>query len=125
MMVLTLRQTATTVLPVLFLLAGLFWPTATIPFSATDIEDFHLKHYLINRTIRSWEEGVWTQALLEVHNPELTVFAADPFPHGHVPQIPQDVLSKVPGLAGAATYIQVNGTLLCDGGGMFHATVLN
>ncbi|KPI37088.1 uncharacterized protein AB675_3704 [Cyphellophora attinorum] len=86
------------------------------PFSTADIEPFHISHYLSNNTIRSWEQGVWTQALLEVHNPELTVFATNPFPHGRLPMVPCD-LHSVPGLASAAAYTQVNGTLLCDGGG--------
>jgi hypothetical protein len=114
-MALTL-QLSTAALPLCVILIAWLRSSPSIPFSATSIESFHTTHYLTNRTIRSWEAGAWTQALLEIHNPELTVFATNPFPHGRLPRVPCD-LHRVPGLASAAAYIQVNDTLLCDGGG--------
>lgn len=104
-------------LAVVVLFLALLWPSASDPFSATSVEAFHFATYLTNRSVRSWEHGVWTQALLEVHNAELTVFASDPFPNGQVPPVPQDLLESVPGLASAAAYINTSGTLLSDGGG--------
>jgi hypothetical protein len=35
---------------------------------------------------RSWELGVAAEALLELHNPNLTVFTRTPFPGGRLPQ---------------------------------------
>lgn len=97
-------------------LARFRWPFSPPPFSAADVEAYHFHKHLANGTLRSWEEGVYTQSLLEIYNPELTVYASNPFPGGQLPSIPQDV-STYPGLARAAAYIDVDGILLCDGEG--------
>jgi hypothetical protein len=112
--------------PVVVLLAALFWPSSIPePFSAADIEAYQVSKYLTDGTVRSWEEGVWTEALLEVHNPELTVFAKDPFPRGRPPRVPDGPLETVPGLASAARYIQTDGDLLCDGEGTNQTRMLD
>ena len=112
-----LLKAAAAGLAVSFLLARLLWPLANVPFSAVDVEAYHFENYLTNSSIRSWEEGVYTQALLELYNPELTVYASNPFPDGQLPSVPDDVGGTIPGLASAAAYIDVDGTLLCDGEG--------
>jgi len=38
-------------------------------------------------TSRSWEYGTLAEALLELRNPELTVFAQNPFPAGRLPAV--------------------------------------
>jgi hypothetical protein len=104
-------------LTIIVLLTAFLWSPPSIPFSAANVEAFHVETYLRNGSIRSWEEGVWTQALIEIHNPELTVYASEPFPSGQIPSVPNDMLDTVPGLASAAAYIDTGGALLCDGGG--------
>jgi hypothetical protein len=93
------------------------WQTPRPLFDTDKIEDFHYQHHLRNGSIRSWEEGVYTEALLELHHPELTVFGRTPFPGGHMPSVPSNAIDNVPGLASAARYIRVNETLLCEGEG--------
>jgi hypothetical protein len=65
---------------------------------------------------RSWEFGTLVEALLEFHNPELTVFASDAFPSGLIPQLNE--ADEVEALAYAKNVIWVNDTdLLIDGEG--------
>ena len=65
---------------------------------------------------RSWELGACAEALLELDNPELTVFAADPFPGGKLPQIVED--SRIEALKYIKPAIWTNGSeLLCEGEG--------
>lgn len=65
---------------------------------------------------RSWEFGTLAQALLELRNPELTVFGTQPFPNGHLPKIPEP--NKVEGLRYAKAVIWTNqSNLLIDGEG--------
>lgn len=104
------------------LIYAFLWLPSEIPFSVADVEAYNSAFYLANGSLRSWEEGVWTQALLELHNPELTVYARDPFPGGYMPRVPHDFLDTVPGLASASRYIDTNGTLLCFGEGNLNAS---
>ncbi|UKZ96825.1 uncharacterized protein TrAFT101_011601 [Trichoderma asperellum] len=41
---------------------------------------------MINMASHSWEWGTAAEALLELYNPELSVFGSSPFPNGKVPQ---------------------------------------
>lgn len=67
-------------------------------------------------TSRSWEFGTLVQALLEFHDPELTVFARDPFPEGRILVV--DEPASVEGLAFAKSLIWTNGSeVLIDGEG--------
>lgn len=102
---------------------ALLWPSTGLPYDADRVESFHFKHHLLNSSIRSWEEGVWTEALLEVHNPELTIFSSNPFLGGEMTGVPEDAIDSVAGLASAARYIWTNGTLLCEGEGMILAKI--
>jgi hypothetical protein len=61
----------------------------------------------------SWEYGTLSEALLELFNPELSVFC-DPFPSGHIP-IPN--VDQVPGLLYAKDHISLVGHTLADGEG--------
>ncbi|MCJ1434313.1 hypothetical protein MMC27_003680 [Xylographa pallens] len=62
----------------------------------------------------SWEWGTAAEALLEFHNPELSVFSKDPFPGDELPKV--DV-EKVPSLVYARKFISTEGEGLCEGDG--------
>ncbi|KAI1616661.1 family 88 glycosyl hydrolase [Exophiala viscosa] len=67
-------------------------------------------------TSRSWEFGTLSQALLELRNPELTVFGTQPFPNGYLPEVSEP--DNVDGLRYAQAVIRVNHSdLLIDGEG--------
>src|ERR1700709_1368529 len=53
---------------------------------------------------KSWEHGVFCEALLEIMNPELSVFApkeVDPFPDGEIPKLGKDEVETVAALVWA------------------------
>jgi hypothetical protein len=55
---------------------------------------------------KSWEHGVFCEALLEIMNPELSVFApkeVDPFPDGEIPKLGKDEVEKCAALKWAST----------------------
>ncbi|GAP85164.1 putative six-hairpin glycosidase-like protein [Rosellinia necatrix] len=62
----------------------------------------------------SWEFGAFAEALLEWHNPELSVFGASPFPDGQVPVVQ---VEQVEALSYAQPHIWTNSTTLVDGDG--------
>ncbi|KAM6483822.1 Six-hairpin glycosidase-like protein [Trichoderma sp. SZMC 28011] len=41
---------------------------------------------MVDKSSHSWEWGTAAEALLELYNPELSVFGSNPFPNGKVPQ---------------------------------------
>ena len=57
----------------------------------------------------SWERGTAAIALLELYNPELSVFSKDPFPNGKLPHVE---VNDVRGLQYAKEFIQVEGDSL-------------
>ena len=63
----------------------------------------------------SWEYGTAAEALLELYNPELSVFGKDPFPGG---KIPKADVEKTRSLAYAKKFINVTGDILIDGDGL-------
>jgi len=64
---------------------------------------------------KSWEYGVMVQAMLELRDPALTVFAPEPFPHSTLPIVhdPEAVI----GLKNAKMMIRTEGDSLVDGNG--------
>lgn len=58
----------------------------------------------------SWEYGTLAEALLELHNPELSVFGTDPFPAGKVPYAP---FHQVKSLEYAKLHISLSDNTLC------------
>ncbi|KAK6544755.1 hypothetical protein TWF694_001439 [Orbilia ellipsospora] len=40
---------------------------------------------MIDKSAQSWEWGTTAEALLELYNPQLSVFGSDPFPNGKIP----------------------------------------
>ncbi|KAK8035782.1 hypothetical protein PG991_001855, partial [Apiospora marii] len=62
----------------------------------------------------SWEYGAFAEALLEWHDPRLSVFGADPFPGGGVPVVQ---VGDVQALAYARPHIWTNSSTLVDGDG--------
>ncbi len=62
----------------------------------------------------SWEYGTAAEALLQLHNPELSIFSKDPFPGGKIPS--PDIL-KMPGLLYAKNFIRLGQNTLIDAGG--------
>ncbi|KAL9633102.1 MAG: hypothetical protein Q9164_004899 [Protoblastenia rupestris] len=62
----------------------------------------------------SWEYGTAAEALIELHNPELSVFSQHPFPGGKLPLV--DV-EKTPGLKYAKALIRTGQQTLIDGDG--------
>ena len=57
----------------------------------------------------SWERGTVAEALLELYNPELTVFASEAFPNGNLPSISPENISS---LRYALQYIRTDGETL-------------
>ena len=66
-------------------------------------------------TSHSWECGALSEALLELFNPELSVFADDPFPSGRLPMFEDG--ARVPGLSYARQHIVRHGPTLADAEG--------
>lgn len=65
----------------------------------------------------SWEIGTVAQALLELYNPELTVFGLEPFPNGEVPLASVD---NVQSLQYALQFIRTDSDTLQHDDGMSH-----
>src|SRR6266536_5707563 len=68
-----------------------------------------------NLASHSWEYGTAAEALLELSNPELSVFGPNPFPTGKLPLILK--LPDVPSLAWARPFIWLGRDRLCEGDG--------
>jgi hypothetical protein len=62
----------------------------------------------------SWEHGTIFEALLEFHNPDLTIFN-DPFPNGS--QIPALDENEIPALVYVKPFITTDSSRLCEGNG--------
>lgn len=68
-------------------------------------------------TNRSWEYGTVAEALLELYNPELSVFYEfHPFPKG---KLPRPLVADVPSLRYAKQVIRIDGETLIDGEGLY------
>jgi rhamnogalacturonyl hydrolase YesR len=97
--------------------SAVIWLILSTPDARFNPQDVLAKGRSI--TSRSWEFGTLIEALLEFHNPELTVFGFNPFPGGLIPQVNDP--SKVGGLAYAKSVIWINGSdLLVDGEGKWY-----
>ena len=70
----------------------------------------------------SWEFGTASEAILELYNPELSVFGKDPFPRGKIPKVDVD---RVRSLTYAKKCINVTGDILIDGDGKKSPSPLN
>lgn len=62
----------------------------------------------------SWEYGTAAEALLELYNPNLSVFGKNPFPGGHVPVVNWEAIKS---LSYVKPFIQTDGQTLIDGDG--------
>ncbi|KAK7989918.1 hypothetical protein PG989_010233 [Apiospora arundinis] len=62
----------------------------------------------------SWEYGTFSEALLEWHTPQYSVFGSDPFPNGKVPVLQ---VGDVQALSYAKPYIWTNQSTLVNGDG--------
>lgn len=60
---------------------------------------------MINLASHSWEWGTAAEALLELYNPELSVFGPNPFPGGKIPNASDNTVS----LVYARQFIDLNG----------------
>ena len=67
----------------------------------------------LNVSAHSWEYGTAAEALLELRNPELSVFGHNPFPGNHLPP----VTKSVPSLQYAKQFIRTDNVTLIDGDG--------
>jgi hypothetical protein len=67
-----------------------------------------------NKAKHSWEYGAASEALLELYNPELSVFGADPFPDGKLPSIDPH---SIRALQFVRPFIQTSSHILIDGDG--------
>lgn len=61
----------------------------------------------------SWEYGAVFEALIEYHNPELSVFH-DPFPEDEIPTLD---IKDTPALQYVKQFIRTDGITLCEGNG--------
>lgn len=68
----------------------------------------------IELSTHSWEQGTLAEALLEWHDPALSVFGRDPFPGGRIPSVDP---SSVRSLAYAKPHIRLDSESLADGNG--------
>jgi hypothetical protein len=66
---------------------------------------FGAAQQMVNLASHSWEWGTAAEALLELYNPELSVFGPNPFPNGGVPQADPNTFA----LQYAKQFIDVNG----------------
>lgn len=86
--------------------------------SAACQRDFLDVNKIMERACRlashSWEHGTVAEALLELHNPELSVFGENPFPGGKLPLVE---VEKTPGLKYAKRMIRTGQQTLIDGDG--------
>ena len=62
---------------------------------------------MIDKAAYSWEWGTAAEALLELYNPELSVFSSDPFPSGQIPKANTGIFA----LQYAQQFINVNGQI--------------
>ena len=65
----------------------------------------------------SWEYGATAEALLELYNPELSVFGKDAFPNGQIPTAGEEVQA----LAYVKQFIGTDGDAFIDGDGTFYS----
>ena len=104
----------------LLVLLALLWPSTRARDNDIDID--RVLSHAIRITSRSWEYGALAEAMLELQNPELTVYSKDPFPDGYMPVL-RDI-SKVPGLQYVRDLIWTNDSnTLIDGEGAFAHTL--
>lgn len=68
-----------------------------------------------NAAKHSWEYGTIFEALLEYHNPELSVFGS-PFPDEKIPILKEE---DVPALKYVKPFIRTDSDQLCEGNGTF------
>jgi hypothetical protein len=54
---------------------------------------FSAAQVMVDIASHSWEFGTAAEALLELYNPELSVFGADPFPNGGIPDAAADTFA--------------------------------
>jgi hypothetical protein len=101
------------------LLAVLVWSLGVATkqdFDATIFDPDKILARAFEITSRSWEFGTLVEALLELRNPELTVFGDLPFPDGRIPRVAEPL--EVEGLWYAKSVIWTNHSdLLVDGEG--------
>ncbi|PTB38295.1 hypothetical protein M441DRAFT_146339 [Trichoderma asperellum CBS 433.97] len=72
------------------LLSLLFFALPKVAIGTNDVDAgfdaYAAAQVMINKASHSWEWGTAAEALLELYNPELSVFGSSPFPNGKVPQ---------------------------------------
>ncbi|PWN42184.1 hypothetical protein IE81DRAFT_323672 [Ceraceosorus guamensis] len=68
----------------------------------------------MNRSTHSWEFGTCMQAILEVYNPELSVYSPKAFPNGRIPKVDA---SKIQALTYLRPHIQLDNDTLVEGDG--------
>ena len=73
------------------------------------------------QALHSWEYGTAAEALLQLHNPELSVFSHEPFPGDN---LPSPEVSKTPGLVYAEKFIRIGCNTLIDANGKSPSTPL-
>ena len=106
-------------LPILLGLKWLYWASADVV--SNDINVDRVLEEALRITSRSWEYGTLAGAMLELQDPDLTVFAFDPFPQGRLPVLADP--SKVAGLQYVKDLIWTNGSnSLTDGEGTYVCT---
>ncbi|OTA04512.1 hypothetical protein A9Z42_0050900 [Trichoderma parareesei] len=100
-----------TLVSLLLLLAT---PQATAAAANDDVDAgfdaYAAAQVMVDKASHSWEWGTAAEALLELHNPELSVFGSNPFPGGKIP--PADPSTTA--LAYAKQFINRNSQTLVD-----------
>jgi hypothetical protein len=88
--------------------ASIFGLTAAVADVNPGYDVSSAAEVIVNKAGQSWEWGTAAEALMELYNPELSVFGSDPFPGGSVPSPDQGSLP----LVYAKSYIDIDGQVL-------------
>ncbi|KAK4077877.1 CAZyme family GH105 [Trichoderma aggressivum f. europaeum] len=87
-------------------------PRAAIAVNDVDagFDAYAASQVMVDKSSHSWEWGTTAEALLELYNPELSVFGSNPFPNGKIPQADPSTTA----LAYAKQFINRNSQTLVD-----------
>ncbi|KAH7329733.1 Six-hairpin glycosidase-like protein [Stachybotrys elegans] len=84
--------------------------TATAADVNAGYDAFAAAQVMIDKASHSWEWGTASEALLELYNPEFSVFSSNPFPGGKIPKPDPGILA----LSYARQFIHKNSQIFVD-----------
>ena len=84
------------------------------PYAGSGFNVANVMARALNVSAHSWEYGTAAEALLELSNPQISVFG-NPFPHDKLPTVVS--IEKIPSLTYAKPFIRLDNDTLIDGDG--------